>query len=93
MSVKCDQQLRDRIYYLFPTAQARMSRYSYINFFFTHHLQVYYEIIIDVGRVISVLAFLSGHRDDQRSIPYQVGCLLSFSFSSIATDSRLTKLR
>ena len=55
---------------------------------------MYYEIVIDVGLVISVLAFLSGHRDDQSSIPFQVGFLFSFSFSlSIATDSRLPKLR
>ena len=59
-------------------------------FFFTHYPQVYYEIIIDVGLVISVLTFLCGHRDDQSSIPYQAGFLFPFSFSlSIATDSRL----
>ena len=74
-----------------PSSYVAIFIYS---FSFTHYPQVYYEIEIDVGLVISVLAFLSGHRDDQSSIPYQVGFLFSFSFSlSIATDSRLPKLR
>ena len=80
ISFKRDQQLRGS-HLLFisynPSSYVAIFIYS---FSFTHHPQVYYEIIIDVGRVISVLAFLSGHRDDQSSIPFQVGFLFSFSF-------------